>query len=106
MKIYIYPENLRATVKLWFWNIRDFIIICTGIIISVMLFAKLWTAVPMAMTACYAFLSLRAEDTAIMDYMINAARYFCTTQQEYRWQKGEENGKKEKKEQPAKIHRI
>ena len=86
MKTYIYPENLRATVKLWFWNIRDFIIICTGIII----------AVPMAMTACYAFLSLRAEDTAIMDYMINAARYFCTTQQEYNWQKGEENGKKEK----------
>ena len=25
MKTYIYPENLRATVKLWFWNVRDFV---------------------------------------------------------------------------------
>ena len=23
MKTYIYPENLRANVKLWFWNVRD-----------------------------------------------------------------------------------
>ena len=28
MKTYIYPENLKANVKLWFWNVRDFIIIC------------------------------------------------------------------------------
>lgn len=26
MKTYIYPENLKANVKLWFWNVRDFII--------------------------------------------------------------------------------
>ena len=32
MKTYIYPENLRANVKLWFWSVRDFIIICTGLI--------------------------------------------------------------------------
>ncbi|MBP7187235.1 MAG: hypothetical protein KBA55_10820 [Ruminococcus sp.] len=88
MKTYIYPENLRATVKLWFWNVRDFIIICTGVVISVMIFAKLWTPVPMAFTICYAFITLRAEDTAIMDYMTSAFRYFCITQREYRWKKG------------------
>ncbi len=59
MKTYIYPENLRATVKLWFWNVRDFIIICTGVVISVMIFAKLWTPVPMAFTICHAFITLR-----------------------------------------------
>ena len=32
MKIYIYPENLKANVKLWLWNVRDFIIICTAIV--------------------------------------------------------------------------
>ena len=88
MKNYIYPENLRATVKLWLWNVRDFIIICAGIIVSVMLFAKLWTPIPLAFTACYAFLTLRADDTAIIDYMINAFRYFCINQKEYRWQCG------------------
>ena len=53
-----------------------------------MLFAKLWTPVPMAMTACYAFLTLRADESAIIDYIINAVRYFCLTQQEFRWQNG------------------
>ena len=87
MKTYIYPENLRATVKLWFWNVRDFIIIiCAGIIVSIMIFAKLWTPVPMAITACYAFLTLRAEDTAILDYMINAVKFFVTSQQLFLWE--------------------
>ena len=37
MKTYIYPENLRSAVRLWFWNVRDFIIICAGVVISVMI---------------------------------------------------------------------
>ena len=85
MKTYIYPENLRATVKLWFWNVRDFIIICAGIIVSIMIFAKLWTPVPMAATACFAFLTLRAEDNSIMDHMMNAVRFFVTSQQIFFW---------------------
>ncbi len=96
LKTYIYPENLRATVKLWFWNVRDFLIICTGVILSAFIFAKLVTPVPLALTACYAFLTLRAEDTAIMDYMINAFRFFCTTQQKYYWKIGDRHGIKEK----------
>ena len=77
MKTYIYPENLRATVKLWFWNVRDFIIICGGI--------NLWNVLPFAATACFAFLSLRVDETAIMDYIFNAAKFFLTSQQLYFW---------------------
>ena len=87
MKTYIYPENLRATVKLWFWNVRDFCIICAGIILSTLLFAKLGMVAPLALTACFAFLSLRTEDTAIMDYMFNAVRFFLTSQQKFIWNK-------------------
>mgnify|MGYP001508646083 CR=1 FL=1 len=71
MKTYIYPENLRATVKLWFWNVRDFIIICGGIILSVVVLVNLWNVLPFAATACFAFLSLRVDETAIMDYIFN-----------------------------------
>lgn len=106
MKTYIYPENLRATVKLWFWNVRDFIIICAGILISVMLFAKLWTPFPMAITACYAFLTLRADNGAIIDYIFNALRYFCLTQQEFYWQKGEDHNEKDEKKQRTKADRL
>lgn len=40
MKTYIYPENLRATVKLWFWNVRDFIIICGGCVTALNKFGQ------------------------------------------------------------------
>ena len=94
MKTYIYPENLRFTVKLWFWNVRDFIIICGGIILSAVLFAKLWTPVPLAFTACYAFLTLRAEENSIMDFITNAVRFFVTSQQIYFWENYYEKKKK------------
>ena len=65
MKTYIYPENLRATVKLWFWNVRDFIIICGGIILSVVVLVNLWNVLPFAATACFAFLSLRVDEAIV-----------------------------------------
>lgn len=87
MKTYIYPENLRANVKLWFWSVRDFIIICGGIILSVVILVNFWNVLPFAATACFAFLSLRVDETVIMDYIFNAAKFFQTSQQLYLWRK-------------------
>ena len=87
METYIYPENLRANVKLWFWNVRDFIIICTGLILSVVVLVNLWNILPIAATASYAFLSLRADETSIIDYIFNAVKFFLTSQQLYLWRK-------------------
>ena len=87
MKTYIYPENLKANVKLWLWNVRDFIMICIGIILSVIVLVNLWNVIPCAVTACFAFLSLRVDETAIMDYLFNAVKFFVTSQQLYLWRK-------------------
>ena len=88
MKIYIYPENLRASVKLWIWNVRDFIIIiCSGIILSVIVLVNLWNIIPFAVTACYAFVTVRADEMSIMDYLFNAVKFFVTSQQLYLWRK-------------------
>lgn len=65
MKTYIYPENLRVTMKLW-------------------------TVIPLAVTVCYAFLSLRADDISVMDYIVNAVKFFVTSQQLFLWEKGYE----------------
>lgn len=91
MKIYRYPENLQAKPKLWLWNVPDFIILCIGAVISALCFVKTRTMLPLAATICYAFITLRAEDTAIIDYMRNALCFFVLTQQEYYWQKEENN---------------
>ena len=65
MKTYIYPENLRVTMKLW-------------------------NVIPLAVTVCYAFLSLRADDISVMDYIVNAVKFFVTSQQLFLWEKGYE----------------
>ena len=79
MKTYIYPENLRANVKLWFWS--------GGIILSVVILVNFWNVLPFAATACFAFLSLRVDETAIIDYIFNAVKFFLTSQQLYLWRK-------------------
>lgn len=66
LKTYIYPENLRANVKLWFWSVQDFIIICGGIVLSVIVLVNLWNVLPIAATACFSFLSLRVDETATL----------------------------------------
>lgn len=53
------------------------------------LIAKLWTFVPAAAVVCYAFLTFRTEDTAVIDYMTAAVRYFLLTQQAFEWRKDE-----------------
>ena len=96
MKTYIYPENLRAAVRLWFWNVRDFCILCGGIIVAVALFAKLQTLVPAAAVVCFAFLTFRTEDTAVIDYMTAAVRYFLLTQQAFEWEETYEDQKEKR----------
>ena len=80
LKTYIYPENLRASVKLWFWSVRDLVIICAGIVLSVIVLVNLWNITPFAVTACYAFVTVRADEMSIMDYLFNAVKFFVTSQ--------------------------
>ena len=87
LKTYIYPENLRASVKLWFWSVRDLVIICAGIVLSVIVLVNLWNITPFAVTACYAFVTVRADEMSIMDYIFNAVKFFLTSQQLYLWRK-------------------
>lgn len=91
MKIYRYPENLQAKPKLWLWNVPDFIILCIGAVISALCFVKTRTMFPLAATICYAFITLRTEDTAIIDYIRHALHFFVLSQQEYYWQKEEDD---------------
>lgn len=85
MKTYLYPQNLKATASLWLWSLRDFTILCVSALVSVMLLVKLLFILPAALTLCYGFLSIRLEDTSILDHISYAARYFLTTQQYFEW---------------------
>jgi hypothetical protein len=83
--LYIYPDNLRAKAILWLWELRDIGIIGIGCLISVFALAQLGILIPIVLTAAYAFLSIRFEDTSILDFISYAVAFFIGKQQTYEW---------------------
>jgi hypothetical protein len=85
-KQYLYPQNMRTEAKLWFWSLKDVIILAVALTLSVVSWAKLNFIVPAAMTLVYGFISMRLDETSVLDYIRRAARYLLTTQQYFIWE--------------------
>ena len=62
---------------------KDFIILCIAVLISVALLVKFGWLIPAAITLCYAFLTIRKDELTILDFIKYAFRYFITAQQYY-----------------------
>ena len=84
-KQYLYPQNMRTEAKLWFWGLKDIMILAVALTISVVSWAKLNFIIPAALTLIYGFLSMRLDECSVLDYIKRAARFFLTTQQYYEW---------------------
>ena len=85
MPQYIYPQNLKATASLWLWSMRDFAVLCIAALLSVVALVQLGWLLPAALTLCFGFLTIRRDDTTILDFLRWAVRYFLTTQQLFFW---------------------
>lgn len=85
MTTYLYPQNLKATANLWFWGLRDFVILIIAALLSVVALVQLRIVIPAAVTLCFGFLTIRMEDTTVLDYIRYAVRYFISTQQIFDW---------------------
>ena len=83
--MYIYPDNLKSKAILWLWELRDIAIIGVGALISVFAMAQLGFLPPVVITAAYAFLSIRLEDTSILDFLRYAVNFLFLKQQYYEW---------------------
>ena len=83
--MYIYPDNLKSKATLWLWTLRYLASIGIGSLISVFALSQLGFFVPVVLTAAYAFLSIRMDDTSILDFLRYAVRYFLIQQQNYSW---------------------
>lgn len=90
-KQYIYPQNMRTQAKLWFWNLKDVIILAIALTISVVSWAKLGFILPAALTLGYAFLSIRMDEYSVLDFIRRAWRYFVSTQQYFEWKEREDD---------------
>ncbi len=85
MKTYIYPQNLKAKPHLWLWGLRDFVILALCVLLSLVLLVHSGLLLPLALTLCFAFMTIRMEDTTVMDYLGYATRHFITSQKIYEW---------------------
>lgn len=78
--MYIYPDNLRAKATLWLWQLRDIGVIGVGALLSVLALTQLGFVPPIVATAVYAFLTIRFEDTSILDFIRYACAFFIGKQ--------------------------
>ena len=73
-KQYLYPQNMRTEAKLWFWGLKDIIILAIALTVSVVSWAKLNFMIPAALTLIYGFLSMRLDESSVLDYRASFSR--------------------------------
>lgn len=84
-KVYIYPQNMRASATLWLWSLKDFAVIVIVALFSALVLATTKILIPAVLTAVYAFLSIRSDETTVLDFIKYGVRYFISTQQYFEW---------------------
>ena len=85
MTTYLYPQNLKSTAGLWLWSLRDFGVMSIALLLSVLILSQTRIFIPLAVTLCFGFLTIRLEDTTVLDFIKYAVKYFIYTQQEFIW---------------------
>ena len=83
--MYIYPENLKAKAMLWLWELRDIAIIGVGLLLSVLALTQTGSYIPLVITAVFAILGIRHDNTSILDFIRYAGAFLLTKQQLYEW---------------------
>ena len=89
--MYLYPNNLKAKPVLWFWQLKDIVIIGATALISVIIYTQLNIIHFVVMSAVYALLSLRFDDMSILDFIVHSCHFFIITPQTYTWKKERSN---------------
>ena len=74
--MYIYPDNLAAKAMLWLWELKDLAIIGIGFLIGIFSLVRTGAPLPLALVVAYGFLSIRFDNTSILDFIRYAAAYF------------------------------
>ncbi|MBE6738640.1 MAG: hypothetical protein E7566_08365 [Ruminococcaceae bacterium] len=85
MTRYLYPQNLKATANLWLWSLKDFCILGIAALLSIVMLVNTRFLVPAVITLCYGFLTIRLDETTILDFIKYAVKFFISTQQYFEW---------------------
>jgi hypothetical protein len=84
---YIYPNNLKAKPLIWFWSFKDIIVVIILFLLATLILVTLGNLIPGVVAVVYGVMTMRIEDTSIMDFIIQCLNYFILKQQDYIWYK-------------------
>ncbi|MCH5324295.1 MAG: hypothetical protein J1E39_03675 [Eubacterium sp.] len=84
MKTYIYPKNLKAKTTVWFWRVRDLIVIVFGIILSVIILINVQSFVPLVFVTAFALITIDTEGRTVFSYLSAASKQIFH-QQKFNW---------------------
>lgn len=76
---------MKAKANMWLWSLKDFAIIGIGALLSAVFLIYLHKLLLVGIFAVYAFMTIRLDETTVMDYIKYAFKYFITTQQYFEW---------------------
>lgn len=85
MMKYHYPANLAAKPTVWWWSVRDFLILSFLVLVSVVAIVLWERMLPAAFALTYAFLTIRKDELTILEYVKFAFSYFILNQQTFKW---------------------
>ena len=88
MNQYIYPQNLKASAKLWFWNLKDIAVLGIALLISILALSQIRLILPLALTLVYGFLTIRLDDISVLDFIKRAFCFFVSAPQYFEWNAG------------------
>jgi hypothetical protein len=89
LKTYLYPQNLRATANLWLWSLKDFAILMVTALLAVLLLVNTGFFAPVVAVFLFGFMTIRLEDTTVLDFLRYAVKFFISTQQHFEWRQSE-----------------
>ena len=87
--MYLYPDNLSGKATLFVWQLRDIVMIVSLVLFGVLMLANTGSMFLLVLAGTSCFLTIRAGDASILDFIRYAAAYFFLKQQLYEWRQNE-----------------
>jgi hypothetical protein len=76
---------MKGRASLFLWRLWDLVFIVLGTILSVLLLIYARLMAPLALTAAFAFVSIRMDEQSIYDYLVFAFHFCMSSQQLFYW---------------------
>lgn len=88
MSVFYYPKNLKAGAMIWYWSVKDFVILGVTLFAAIVLAALTSSVYLLCIPMVWAVLSIRLEEGTIREVLQSATCFFLTGQQKFLWKGG------------------